>query len=83
MDTSTSPWTISARSTGTVADRDFSADDFEETATDPEPPPPPDPDPEPEPEPAPESEPELGVATVNSESGCLKNVDTARFAEGF
>ena len=28
VDTSTDPWTVSARSTSTVADRDFSADDF-------------------------------------------------------
>ena len=31
VDTSTDPWTISSRSTGTKIDRDFSADDFEET----------------------------------------------------
>ena len=37
VDTSTSPWTISVRSTGVVADRDFSADDFEEPATEPDP----------------------------------------------
>ena len=41
VDTSTSPWTISARSTGVVADRDFNAADFEETSTNPPPPPPP------------------------------------------
>ena len=35
VDTSTNPWTVSARSTSTVADRDFSADDFnEEESTD-------------------------------------------------
>ena len=28
VDTSTDPWTISERSTSTIADRDFSADDF-------------------------------------------------------
>ena len=51
VDTSTTPWTISARSTGVVADRDFSADDFDESAT---PPPPLEPEPDPEPEPEPE-----------------------------
>ena len=30
VDTSTDPWIVSARSTSTVADRDFSADDFNE-----------------------------------------------------
>ena len=35
VDTSTNPWTVSARSTSTVADRDFSANDFnEEESTD-------------------------------------------------
>ena len=30
VDTSTDPWTVSARSTSTITDRDFSADDFNE-----------------------------------------------------
>ncbi len=42
VDTSTDPWTISARSTSIVADRDFSAADFKESRkTSPPPPPPP------------------------------------------
>ena len=48
VDTSTTPWTITGPAAGVVADRDFSADDFDESETgDPDP----DPDPDPEPDP--------------------------------
>ena len=46
MDRTTDPWTFSAKSTSTIADRDFSAEDFNERRKPPPPPPPP-PPPEP------------------------------------
>ena len=58
VDAGTDPWTISARSTSTVADRDFSADDFNETDSGREPEPQPNPNQNPNPESEPEPEPE-------------------------
>ena len=51
VDTSTNPWTLSARSTSIIADRDFSVEDFNEDRSTRSPEPEPEPKPKPEPEP--------------------------------